>query len=67
MYIINPRIMDIAITTPAATSIPSVRYPKKGLINSSGVKAGVASVVQVLLYGLDWKYNNCTVGIFLIN
>ena len=40
MYIINPRIMDIAITTPAATSIPSVRNPKKGLINSSGVKAG---------------------------
>ena len=25
-YIINPRITDIAITTPAATSMPSVRY-----------------------------------------
>jgi hypothetical protein len=47
MYIINPLIMDIAITTPAATSMPSVRKPKKGLINSSGVKTRVASVVQV--------------------
>ena len=39
--IINPRIIDIVITTPTAISIPNARDPKKGLSSSSGVKAGV--------------------------
>ena len=37
-YMINPRITDIAITTPTAISIPNVRDPKKGLSRSSGAK-----------------------------
>jgi hypothetical protein len=37
-YIINPRITDIAITTPTAISIPNARDPRKGLSRSSGVK-----------------------------
>jgi hypothetical protein len=61
--------MDIAITTPAATSIPSVRNPKKGLINSSGVKAGGCTYCSspIMSKLADWKYNKCTVSVFLIN
>jgi hypothetical protein len=35
-YIINPRITDIAITTPTAISMPNVGDPTKGLSRSSG-------------------------------
>ena len=37
-YIINPRITDIAITTPTAISMPNARDPKKVLSRSSAVK-----------------------------
>src|SRR5215831_5264539 len=37
-YIINPRITEIAITTPTAISIPNAIEPRKGLSRSSGIK-----------------------------
>ncbi|MGZ5510782.1 MAG: hypothetical protein ACXWFC_09945 [Nitrososphaeraceae archaeon] len=44
---INPRMIDIAITIPAVTTITNVRYSKKGRIISTGLKEGCSILSHI--------------------